>query len=51
MWILPQDAGFGWEGKYNTIFKTSLFGEFVSFFKFLYNLISEHIITLPQIKL
>ena len=51
MWILPQDAGFGWQGKYNTIFKTSLFGEFVSFFKFLYNLISEHIITLPEIKL
>lgn len=51
MWILPQDAGFGWGGKYNTIFKPSLFAQFVSFFKFLYSLVSEHIIALPEIKL
>ena len=51
MWVLPQDAGFGGREQVNTIFKSSLFREVVSFVKFTYIFISNHVIVLPEIKL
>ena len=51
MWKLDQFAGFGLRGIPNDIFKSSLFAEVIKFIKFLYNLIDNYIITLPQIKL
>ena len=51
MWVLDHDAAFGGREQLNTIFKSSLFGEFVSFIKFVYVLINDHLITLPEIKL
>lgn len=51
MWVLPQDAGFGGKEQVNTIFKSSLFAEVLSFVKSSYIFINNHIITLPEIKL
>jgi len=51
MWVLPQDAGFGGREQVNTIFKSSLFAEVLSFVKSSYIFINNHIITLPEIKL
>ena len=51
MWILPQDAGFGGSEQINTIFKSSLFSEIVSFVKFFYIFVNDHFITLPEIRL
>lgn len=51
LWVLPQDAGFGGKEQVNTIFKSSLFAEVVSFLKFSYIIINDHIMTLPEIKL
>ncbi len=51
MWVLPQDAGFGGREQVNTIFKSSLLAEVLSFVKSSYIFINNHIITLPEIKL
>ena len=51
MWVLPQDAGFGGKEQVNTIFKSSLFAEVLSFVKSSYIFINNHIIILPEIKL
>tara|TARA_A100001011_G_C13931327_1_gene683287 strand:- start:429 stop:584 length:156 start_codon:yes stop_codon:yes gene_type:complete len=51
MWKLDQFAGFALQGKETTIFKSSLFGEFVKIIKIGYYLIDAHIFDLPEIKL
>lgn len=51
MWILPQDAGFGGKDQSNTIFKSSLFSQFLIFIKYIYLFINENIFSLPDIKL
>ena len=51
MWILLQDAAFGSKQQLNTIFRSSLFNEVKDFINFLYILISNYLITLPEIRL
>ena len=51
MWILPQDAGFSHKGEYDSIFKSSLFSQFVILIKYIYLFINENIFSLPEIKL
>ena len=51
MWILPQDAGFGGKEQLNTIFRSSLFNKIKDFINFIYTVISNYIVTLPEIKL
>ena len=51
MWRLDQMAGFNLNNQENTIFKSSLFAEFIKFVKFSYNYIDINIINLPEIRL
>ena len=51
MWKLDQYAGFALQGKATTIFKSSLFAEFIKFVNFSYYFIDNHLISLPEIKL
>ena len=51
MWKLDQFAGFGFKGQTNTMFKSSLFAEFVKLIKYLYSFVDLHIISLPEIRL
>jgi hypothetical protein len=51
MWILPQDAAFGGKEQLKTIFRSSLFKEIKDFVNFIYVFISNHLITLPEIRL
>ena len=51
MWRLDQMAGFGGREQINTIFQSSIFGEFAKFIKFLYSYIDINIISLPVINL
>ena len=51
MWKLDQFAGFGFRGQTNTMFKSSLFAEFVKLIKYLYSFVDLHIISLPEIRL
>lgn len=51
LWRLDQGAGFAYQGKYTTIFKSSLFAEFVKLIKLIYSYIDLYLIKLPEIKL
>ena len=51
MWKLDQFAGFGFKGQTNTMFKSSLFAEFVKLIKYLYSFVDLYIISLPEIRL
>ena len=51
MWKLDQYAGFALQGKETTIFKSSLFAEFVKLINFSYYFIDTYIFNLPEIKL
>lgn len=51
LWRLDQGAGFAYQGKYTTIFKSSLFAEFVKLIKLIYFYIDLYLIELPEIKL
>ena len=51
MWKIDQYAGFGLQGKETTIFKSSLFAEFVKLMHYSYYLIDFYIFDLPEIKL
>ncbi len=51
LWKLDQGAGFAYQGKDTTIFKSSLFAEFVKLIKLIYFYIDLYLIELPEIKL
>ena len=51
LWKLDQGAGFAYQGKETTIFKSSLFAEFVKLIKMIYYYIDLYLIELPEIKL
>ncbi len=51
LWKLDQGAGFAFQGKETTIFKSSLFAEFIKLIKLLYFYIDLYLIELPEIKL
>ena len=51
LWKLDQAAGFAFQGKETTIFKSSLFSEFIKLFKFIYFYIDVYLIDLPEVKL
>ena len=51
MWEIDQYAGFGLQGKETTIFKSSLFAEFVKLMHYSYYIIDFYIFDLPEIKL
>lgn len=51
LWKLDQGAGFAFQGKDTTIFKSSLFAEFVKLIKLIYFYIDLYLIELPEIKL
>lgn len=51
MWKLDQYAGFGLQGKETTIFKSSLFSEFIKLIHYCYYFIDSYIFDLPEIKL
>ena len=51
LWKLDQGAGFAYQGKEATIFKSSLFAEFVKLIKLTYYYIDLYLIELPEIKL
>ena len=51
LWKLDQFAGFGLQGKYSTIFKSSFFAEIIKLIKFLYAYIDQYIFNLPSVKL
>jgi hypothetical protein len=54
LWYLPQGGGYSGIGlfdKSSSIFSSTLFNEFIEITKICYNLISTHIIELPEIKL
>ena len=51
LWKLDQGAGFAYQGKYTTIFESSLFAEFVKLVKLIYFYIDLYLIELPEIKL
>ena len=51
LWKLDQNAGFAFQGKETTIFKSSLFAEFIKLIKLIYFYIDLYFIELPEIKL
>ena len=51
LWKLDQGAGFAFQGKETTIFKSSLFAEFIKLVKLTYSYIDLYLIDLPEIKL
>tara|TARA_Y100000816_G_C26107146_1_gene588709 strand:- start:4625 stop:5914 length:1290 start_codon:yes stop_codon:yes gene_type:complete len=51
LWKLDQYAGFALQGKETSIFKSSLFSEFIKLTKYLYSFIDLNVIKLPEIKL
>lgn len=51
LWKLDQSAGFEFQGKDTTIFKSSLFAEIIKFIKLIYFYIDLYLIELPEIKL
>ena len=51
LWKLDQGAGFAFQGKETTIFKSSLFAEFIKLIKLIYFYIDLYLIELPEIKL
>ena len=51
LWKLDQYAGFALQGKETSIFKSSLFAEFIKLTKFLYSFVDTNIIELPLIRL
>ena len=51
LWKLDQAAGFAFQGKETTIFKSSLFAEFVKLIKLIYFYVDLYLIELPEIKL
>ena len=51
MWEIDQYAGFGLQGKETSIFKSSLFAEFVKFIHYSYYFIDSYIFDLPEINL
>ncbi len=51
LWKLDQGAGFAFQGKEATIFKSSLFAEFIKLVKLIYFYIDLYLIELPEIKL
>ena len=50
LWKLDQSAGFAFQGKETTIFKSSLFAEFIKLVKLIYSY-DLYFIELPEIKL
>ena len=50
LWKLDQSAGFAFEGKETTIFKSSLFSELIKFIKYIYIQIDLYLIELPEIR-
>ena len=51
MWELDQYAGFALQGNETTIFKSSLFSEFIKFVNFSYYFVDAHLINLPDLNL
>ena len=51
LWKLDQSAGFEFQGKDTTIFKSSLFAEIIKFIKLIYFYVDLYLIELPEIKL
>ena len=51
LWKLDQGAGFAFQGKETTIFKSSLFAEVIKLIKLIYFYIDLYLIELPEIKL
>ena len=51
LWKLDQAAGFAFQGKETTIFKSSLFAEFVKLLKLIYFYTDLYLIELPEINL
>ena len=51
LWKLDQGAGFGFQGKDATIFKSSLFAEVIKLIKLIYFYIDLYLFELPEIKL
>ena len=51
LWKLDQGAGFGFQGKDVTIFKSSLFAEVIKLIKLIYFYIDLYLFELPEIKL
>ncbi len=49
LWKLDQGAGFAFQGKDTTIFKSSLFAEFIKLLKLIYFYIDLYLIDLPNI--